>query len=234
MKFSFSVLLAAAAAAPQVLAHYNFERLIVGSTVTGEYEYVRRTTNSNSPVQDVTSNDLRCNVGSFGYAATTKTYKVTAGSTVGFTIRDYIGHPGPLYAYLSKSTTANVNTYDGSGDWFKIYELGVKDFATYTTSMTWLSDGFKNYTFTIPKAIPNGQYLLRGEHIAVHGSGSIGGAQFYLGCAQIEVSGGTGGTPNPVGKIPGIYSATDPGIYFNPYWPPVTNYTMPGPAVYQG
>ncbi|KAF3940683.1 Endoglucanase-7 [Dactylella cylindrospora] len=234
MKFSLTTLLAVTAMVPQALAHYNFDRLIVGGTITGEYEYVRRVTNSNSPVTDVNSNDLRCNVGHQGNAAATKIYKVTAGSTVGFTVRDVIGHPGPLFAYLSKSTTANVTTYDGSGDWFKIYELGVKDFATYTTAMTWKSDGFTSFTFTIPRGIQNGQYLLRGEHIAVHGSGSIGGAQFYMSCAQIEISGGTGATPSPVGKIPGIYKATDPGIYFNPYWPPVTNYTMPGPAVYSG
>lgn len=24
----------------------------------------------------------------------------------------------------------------------------------------------------------------------------------------------------------------DPGIYFNPYWPPIVNYTMPGLKVY--
>ena len=31
-----------------------------------------------------------------------------------------------------------------------------------------------------------------------------------------------------------IDTATDPGIMFQPYWPPVTAYTLPGLAVYGG
>jgi len=70
--------------------------------------------------------------------------------------------------------------------------------------VTWLSDGWKSFNFTIPKDIENGQYLLRAEHIAVHGAGTVGGAQFYVGCAQIAVTGATGKKPSPVGKFPGI------------------------------
>jgi len=33
---------------------------------------------------------------------------------------------------------------------------------------------------TIPKCIAPGQYLLRGELIALHGAGSYPGAQFYV------------------------------------------------------
>ncbi|KAI1487035.1 glycoside hydrolase family 61 protein [Biscogniauxia mediterranea] len=58
-----------------------------------------------------------------------------------------------------------------------------------------------------------------------------GGAQFYQACAQLHVSGGGGGgseTTFPGVAIPGAYSATDPGILYNPI---PTNYTAPGPAV---
>lgn len=39
--------------------------------------------------------------------------------------------------------------------------------------------------------------------------------QFYISCAQVTVSGGTGGTPSPTTKIPGHVKATDPGYTVN-------------------
>lgn len=189
-------------------AHYNFERLIVNGRTTEPYEYVRALGPmvGNGPFYDVKHTDIRCNNGSFAAASKTKTYPVKAGDTLGFTIRDVLGHPGPLFAYMSRSTVANVNAYQGDGDWFKIYEMGVKTYANYSLAMTWLSDGWKTFDFKIPKDIENGQYLLRAEHIAVHSAGGPdgAGAQFYIGCAQIEVSGATGKKPSPVGKFPGI------------------------------
>ena len=194
MRFPSSPVLALAACASQVLAHYNFDRLTVNGVQTEPYEYVRAPGYmvSNSPFTDVTQKDIRCNNGSFASASKTKTMSITAGDTLGFTVRDYLGHPGPLFAYMSKSTVANVSSYEGEGDWFKIYEMGVKTYANYTAGVTWLSDGWKSFNFTIPKDIENGQYLLRAEHIAVHGAGTVGGAQFYIGCAQIAVTGASG------------------------------------------
>lgn len=206
MRLLHSTLLALTA--PLASAHYNFERLIVNGVTTGAYEYVRALGPgvSNSPFYDVKHPDIRCNSGSFAFASNTKTHAVKAGDTLGFTVRDVLGHPGPLFAYMSKSTVANVNAYQGEGDWFKIYEMGVKTYANYSLGMTWLSDGWTKFEFKIPKEIENGQYLLRAEHIAVHSAGGPdgAGAQFYIGCAQIEVSGATGGRPSPVGKFPGI------------------------------
>ena len=52
-------------------------------------------------------------------------------------------------------------------------------------------------------------------------------------CAQITVTGGTGAkTPSTV-SLPGAYKANDPGILLNIYYPPVTSYTAPGPAVFK-
>ncbi|EEB93302.1 hypothetical protein MPER_08065 [Moniliophthora perniciosa FA553] len=58
------------------------------------------------------------------------------------------------------------------------------------TTFQFPSTGLTGITFTIPKNLPDGQYLLRAEHIALHSASSFGGAQFYLGCAQVEVTGG--------------------------------------------
>jgi len=66
--------------------------------------------------------------------------------------------------------------------------------------------GAKSITFTLPKSIPNGQYLVRIEHIALHSAGSFGGAQTYISCSQINVTGGGSGTPGPLVSIPGVYT----------------------------
>ena len=86
----------------------------------------------------------------------------------------------------------------------------------------------------LPSALPNGDYLLRIEHIALHAAGATGGAQFYLSCAQINVANGGNGTPGPKIAIPGNYTATDPGIKFNIFAWPATSYKAPGPPVWRG
>lgn len=80
----------------------------------------------------------------------------------------------------------------------------------------------------IPTCLASGEYLVRVEHLALHGAGTEGGAQFYVACAQVKLSGG--GSTNPSGvSFPGAYKSTDPGILFQPYWPTPTSYTNPGP-----
>ncbi|EUC55333.1 endoglucanase, partial [Rhizoctonia solani AG-3 Rhs1AP] len=49
-----------------------------------------------------------------------------------------------------------------------------------------------------------------------------------MGCAQINVTGGGSASPATV-SFPGAYSPTDPGITINLYYPPLTNYVIPGP-----
>ena len=67
-----------------------------------------------------------------------------------------------------------------------------------------------------------GQYLLRIEHNALHVASSVGGAQFYISCAQINVVGKGAGNPSPTALLPGAYKATDPGILINIYYPIVS------------
>jgi hypothetical protein len=67
--------------------------------------------------------------------------------------------------------------------------------------------------FTIPRDTPSGQYLVRVEHIAIHGAQS-GDTEFYYECAQIEVQNGGQGVPGPMVKIPGLYDKNDPALRF--------------------
>ncbi|CAE6387439.1 unnamed protein product, partial [Rhizoctonia solani] len=85
----------------------------------------------------------------------------------------------------------------------------------------------------IPKCIPSGHYFLRAEIIGLHGASTYPGAQLYMECAQINVTGGGNASPATV-SFPGAYAGTDPGITVNIYvrfilYPPLTSYTIPGP-----
>lgn len=82
----------------------------------------------------------------------------------------------------------------------------------------------------IPSCIASGEYLVRVEHIGLHGAATEGGAQFYVACAQVSVSGGGSTIPTGLVSFPGAYKSTDPGILFQLYWPTPTSYTNPGPA----
>ena len=86
---------------------------------------------------------------------------------------------------------------------------------------------------TIPKSLPSGKYLIRVESIALHLAQGPGGAQFYISCGQLEVTGGGNGTPGPLVAFPGAYKSNDPGLIW-PNSPPRTSYTAPGPAVWVG
>ncbi|KAH7100698.1 glycoside hydrolase [Auriculariales sp. MPI-PUGE-AT-0066] len=212
-------------------AHYTYPGLIVGGVTSDDYVNVRMTNNhwSHNPVQDVTSIDLRCYTSETNATATTAA--VTAGSTVGFRIDPIIGHFGPLMVYMAKAPSSATG-WDGSGSvWFKIYEVPP---VLTNGALVWPSQNLTSFTFTIPKSLPDGEYLIRPEHIALHGAATEGGAQFYMGCAQVKVTGGGSGSPTPKVAIPGAYTSTDPGILFQPYYPVPTSYVMPGPTVWKG
>lgn len=225
-----------AAFATTAFAHYNFEALIVNDNVTSAYEYVRQTTNSNSPVTDVTSQDFVCNQGGSDadIMSQTSTYSVQAGDTVGFTVNVNIGHPGPLNVYMSKAPTGTTaQDYKGAGDWFKVYALTTSDITDEGLQWaTYVGGGITNFTFTLPEDLESGEYLMRAEHIALHGASTKGGAQFYIGCAQLKVEGSGSGTPTDTVSIPGVYDGTEPGIVINIYYPVPTNYTNPGPSTW--
>ncbi|PPQ65355.1 hypothetical protein CVT26_000070 [Gymnopilus dilepis] len=214
-------------------AHYTFPDLIVGGTNTGDWVNVRKTNNYNSqaPVTDVTSADFRCYTSQTNAQASTAT--VTAGSTIGIQADQAIYHPGVINVYMAKAPNNNVASWDGSGTvWFKVYQISAE--TNGGQSITFPGTGLTTVNFQIPKNLPSGQYLVRMEQIALHAASTYGGAQFYLSCAQINVTGGGSGTPGPLVAIPGVYTGYEPGILINIYYPIPANYTQPGPPVWSG
>ncbi|KAI0394950.1 glycosyl hydrolase family 61-domain-containing protein [Xylariaceae sp. FL0594] len=210
-------------------AHYTFPGLVYNGVTEADWTFVRETTNhySHGPIQDVTDKQIRCYElvpGSNGAG----TKSVNAGDTVGFRVDGGIQHPGPMQFYMAKAPAGQTaETFNGDGAvWFKIYE----EHPTVTsTGLVWSSSGLKQVDVKIPSCLAPGYYLLRAEHIALHSAGSTGGAQFYQACAQLYVSGSGTKTFSGV-SIPGAYSASDPGILINLYWPVPTSYKNPGPA----
>ncbi|KAF9876126.1 hypothetical protein CkaCkLH20_06572 [Colletotrichum karsti] len=190
---------------------------------------------SNSPVQDPTSNDMRCNAGA---AAAPSTCGVKAGDTITVEMHQHntracseeaIGgaHHGPVMIYLS--SVADAAAADGSSEFFKVFESGY-----FANNNTWgndlINEGCGKQNFVIPSDIAPGDYLLRAETVALHAAGSEGGAQYYMSCYQLKIE--SSGTAKPAGvSFPGAYKATDPGLLINIY-NTISNYVIPGPAVY--
>ncbi|KAJ4370398.1 hypothetical protein N0V83_004916 [Neocucurbitaria cava] len=145
-------------------------------------------------------------------------------------------HYGPVLVYMSK--VADAATADGSSSFFKVFEdtwaknpsgssgsddyWGTKDLNTNCGKMD----------VKIPSDLAPGDYLLRAEAIALHSASGLNGAQFYITCYQITVTGS--GSSSPAGvSFPGAYKATDPGIQINIYQNLAT-YVAPGPSVIAG
>ncbi|KAL0932125.1 fungal cellulose binding domain-containing protein [Colletotrichum truncatum] len=240
MKFSVA---AASALLPIASAHYFFDKLIIDGKETASFEYVLSNTRAAkyNPTKwenvrdDMTPDlpDFRCNKGAFTFSGKTKTAEVKAGSklAVKLAIGATFQHPGPALVYMSKAPTT-ANAYKGDGEWFKIFEEGVCDKSKDFTKDAWCTWDKNTIEFTIPKDTPDGEYLIRPEHIGVHGA-HVGQAEFYNTCVQVKVTGGGNGTPGPTIKFPGGYKKTDDSFNFSIYggYKP---YPIPGPAVWTG
>jgi len=236
----FSVVVAMAAT--QVAGHSIFQELWVNGV--DQQSTCARMPTSNNPITDVTSNNIRCN----GRSGVTGKCPVVAGQTVTVEMHaqpkdrvctnEIIGgkHYGPVAVYLSK--VADASLADGSAGWFKIFQdtwspasgSSVGDNDNWGTNDLNTCCGRMNVK--IPADVPAGDYLLRAEVIALHTASSSGGAQFYVTCYQLTVTGGGAAAPALV-SLPGAYKASDPGILVDIHRAMAT-YAPPGPTVYGG
>lgn len=116
-------------------AHYVFPAVIHNGVTTPDWTNVRQWTTyyTFGPVTDVTSLDIRCNVGGSTAKIGTNTTTVNAGDTIGFTVEPTssgLYHPGPVNVYMARAPSGtNVATWDGAGSvWFKVFEAGPTSF----------------------------------------------------------------------------------------------------------
>jgi len=211
--------------APAAFAHGYLASIIVdGKSYSGWHVFSHPYTNpngdgiyvrkykDNGPVPDFTSKDITCNVG--GNVPISNFIPVNAGSQVKFQWDQWgSSHSGPVMTYIARCPNGCANFKGDSGNvWVKIDQMA------YDTSKSppWGSDMLAkqgaSWTVTIPRNIPNGEYLLRHEILGLHVAGKAMGAQFYPSCAQIIISGGTGSSLPTGVALPGAYNPTDPGI----------------------
>lgn len=121
---------------------------------------------------------------------------------------------------------STVASWDGSGaNWFRVWQRGA---TSITSSGIAFDTTSTRFTYLIPRTLPNGEYLVRIEHIGLHGASTFGGAQFYISCAQIKIQNGGNGNPSPKVAIPSVYTGNEPGILINIYWPVVSSQSIEG------
>lgn len=229
------------------LAHWQYTNLIVEGEVIGEpYQYVRQSNVSDAPLQIVNSTTMRCNSGgSSGTALGTQTLTVRAGAELGFKIASTFGHPGVQQVYVSKAPRGvSAADYDGSGGWVKIYAASYRLSPNSTAAspepaidpqdgIVWATAKMHSFRFPLPAELPEGEYLIRAEGLALHAAHKLDQAQFYVGCAQVIVE-SLGGTDSvgPLVEFPGAYDKTSPGVLIPDFWTKIRNYTMPGPGLW--
>jgi cellulase len=187
---------------------------------------------TNNPISSVLSQDMMCGFLPQGARPAQRSCPVTAGSVVGLqwnhngpTPNDDIiadSHKGPCLAYLSS---------DNGKTWFKIFENGY-DMNKKTFCVTTLIANKGLMQVTIPNDIAPGNYLLRGEILALHEAYRENGVQPYVDCAEITITNSKGNVKPSTVTFPGAYSPKDPGILINIYDPITTPYIIPGPKVY--
>jgi cellulase len=235
----FSATAAALAMATTVSAHAQVYGVWVNGKDQGDGRstYIRSPA-SNSPVKDLSSPNLVCNVN--GGKAAPKFAKAAAGDEVTFEwYHDNRGddiidgsHKGPIITYVAPYTEN-----DGTGAiWTKIAEDG---YDGSEWAVTKLIKNKGKATFTLPSALKAGKYLVRQEIIAHHESNDAynanpaRGAQFYPSCAQIEVTGSGTAVPDEKFDFNKGYTYSDKGIVFDIY-NFSGSYSIPGPAVWKG
>ncbi|KAJ8482340.1 hypothetical protein ONZ45_g14986 [Pleurotus djamor] len=198
-----SVLLAAGVLIESVAAHGYVPQIKIGNqyipgwnvqsdpyTTPQPLRVVRPTKPDSGFISDPSSGDITCSIGNSFLPPGPITATVAAGSDVTVLWNTWpLGHFGPVLNYLAKCPGECSSWKGDTGTpWFK----------------------FQQDVYT------NGNYILRHENLALHAASNIGGAQFYPVCIQLTVTGG--GSLNPSGlAFPGAYSATEPGVHFNPY-----------------
>jgi len=232
------LLLALLSLVTTVTAHAIFQDLWVNKQ--DQASKCIRMPKNNSPLTNVNSPDMRCNVG--GATGVPGLCNVQAGDSLMVEMHQQLNdrkcgneaiggrHFGPVMIYMC--SVPDAKTANGDCSWVKIAE------DTYAgTDASWgterLNKNCGKKSFTIPKSLKAGNYLVRAEALALHTAGGQNGAQFYVSCYQVDLTGqGTQSLPRGV-KFPGAYKATDPGILINIYNGKI-NYVAPGPKVWNG
>lgn len=143
-------------------------------------------------------------------------------------------HHGPIIDHLAACNGPCENVKKEDLRFFKIDGLGlITPGAAGYYAANKLMDNQDRWVLRIPSNIKPGNYVLRHEIIALHGSNSYDGTQSYPQCFNLEITGsGTDVFPG----VPGteLYGDRDPGILINTYNNSLLDYPVPGGAIVNG
>lgn len=145
-------------------AHQNIHQLWINDVTPG-YQVGLRMPPSNSPVTDVQSNDIACNVDGSIVPSGVETIAASEGDKITVTW-DTSGHPGPITHFLLPVDDAAQATGIGAG-WFKIDELDYVD-GKWANEVIMANGG--NYSFNLPTGLASGEYLVSPPSVASHPS----------------------------------------------------------------
>ncbi|KAB2098764.1 hypothetical protein AG0111_0g13074 [Alternaria gaisen] len=230
---------------PLVVGHGFVQNATIGGK---EYDPPRisREIQGNFPIENVKLIDLECGGNTTGGVIGSRPAPLhapaTAGSTVNLRWTAWPeSHQGPVITYMARCPDTGCNDYVPSSSlaqtWFKIAEDGL-----HSTDPEWLKNHWgmtslinapnAGVNYTIPACLRPGFYLVRHEIIALHSAYSEGGAQFYPGCHQLEVTGDGSTVPTAdLVSFPGAYDSKDAGLVYSIY--NQLPYEIPGPKVFQ-
>ncbi|KAI8810880.1 glycosyl hydrolase family 61-domain-containing protein [Cladochytrium replicatum] len=164
----------------------------------------------NSPVQgdQIENDDMICNVARPFSAFASAPLTVAAGDTV----------------TMHWTTTPNSAELIGAGHygqglkptgWTKIFETTPDNSNDWCTNV--VANNNNDYLVKIPSFLAPGDYVLRVHLAALHAAGSPGGAQFYIRCMDIKVTGSGTQKPPFELQIPGTWNKNTPGVLFDLY-----------------
>ncbi|KIK64066.1 glycoside hydrolase family 61 protein [Collybiopsis luxurians FD-317 M1] len=195
---------------------------------------VIRQINDVDPVKGANNSFLACgqNAQSATQVASANPGDNVAFSWVNGDAGPWVHNTGPMMTYMASCGDQNCSSFDVStASWFKIQEQG-----RVTPGGAWamsLMNSGAPANVTIPSNIAPGNYIIRHELLALQIAQTLGGAEWYPACVQLQIGGnGTGApTSDELVKLPGAYSDSDPGVLVDAYSNPNADYVFPGPQV---
>lgn len=235
----------ALAAVTSVSAHGYISSVKIGAkTYSGPFPFSNN--NAASPIRKITTTfpitsatdaDMNCGKGAVKAAQVATANpgdKVTLSWQSGQ--NKNWGHSlGPIMTYLAQVPAGQTaDKFDTkSAKFFKIDQTG----QTGGAGTGWVQASIKNgksYTLTLPANLPAGDYIMRHELIALHFAQKKNGAQFYPGCIQLRVGGGSA-SPKAISaqtvSFPGGYTPNDKTLFVPDLFKNNFVYTFPGPAL---
>ncbi|OBZ76439.1 putative endo-beta-1,4-glucanase D [Grifola frondosa] len=169
------------------------------------------------------------------------TVSIPAGATITFewhqhaqrTGEDAIsgGHKGPVQVYIAKAPTPQQHSTPkwatdvinaNSGGYLRSGAISIVD-AVFTG---------KHSVTILASSQPDNIFSVLRSSIALHIAETYPGAQFCIGCAQVDITGGGSASPPKI-ALPGAYKGSDLGITINIY-NNLKCYTAPGGPVWSG